>query len=258
MSNDPPWLHVGSDVRVELSTLQDFADSVGALHTAFNSSVTEGIQPMFMAAVAVPFAGGGLAEGTGFGQSHLRCAMAIQQLLMEAQMGLGNLSRVARAVAAEYGAADAFSAATLEAVTAAFEPVPLATGDQEPLSAAELQEMQDRAENDFAGMVDGQRDGTGGSDAPPMGDGIPGEENVHSTEPTVIAEGEPGQYVIPGDSDGVAANPSPLPGQNSLTSPPLWQPPFPPDDFVPDLLESIDEPIPGPGRYYPGPPFGER
>jgi hypothetical protein len=122
MSGDPgvQVVPVGTSVEVEIATLSDLGNMLLREADGFTMGAAGVLFPM--AGTNPNFAGNGLVEGATFASAHETVRMSLTELLNDVVQGLTTLGNAALAISAEYGDADAFGAATVASVRAAFTP----------------------------------------------------------------------------------------------------------------------------------------
>jgi len=134
--------------------------------------------------------------------------MALNMFLTEAGMGLQALTDAATAIADQYAGTDAFSAATLDAVTQAFAAP---TNEQlEQILAEDDPRREVLAGEEFDDLTEHER----ADPSQPLGNGT-GDNRPRQDQ--VLGAGTTGEYVVDADDDDVAVR---QPGHHIVASEP--------------------------------------
>jgi hypothetical protein len=191
-----------SPITVDISGLDDFAKLMaGESKDQFAANMQQGIVPML--SVAAPFGGGGLKEGAFYRQIHDEARKAIGGLLSDVSNGLQSLGLAATSIYYEYYTGDTLGKSTVDDVFNAFYPPP---------GMQTLQQKQQEADKTDPGSTTTT---TSTQPPPPHGPGHMHDPDDNAPDygfgsdySTTIADGKPGQYVIPGDSDHMGDAPA--------------------------------------------------
>jgi hypothetical protein len=203
-----PWLHDDASIEVDVDSLADFAARVeGEASKNVQPSFNEGVMPAM--GVMPMFGGGGLKEGQFYGTLYSRQLTALQMMFQDLTLGFQSLSMAARSIGNEYSSGDAMSSATVSDVFNMFYP---ASDDPRSLQAllAEAERKADEAGQGGNGTANSGPDNpaNAGPDNPAgSGDGSEPPSSASENGPQVIAEGKPGELVIPADNEGMADTP---------------------------------------------------
>jgi len=191
----PAWLADDASIKVDINGLDDFATRIqGEMEKNFTPSIEAGIKPMMAEAARAPFGEGGLREGQAFKSAHNLNLQAVGQLLGDVSKSLQAIHLAAAAIAREYGGADALSKATFDDVMDVFTAMP-AGGSESAANAPEGQVTPD--------LEAAARENVPGAEGPPA-DVVGGDAGVaRPPHGDVIAAGQPGEYHISGDNEGV-------------------------------------------------------
>ena len=194
---DDRWL-AGSngDVKYEVGSLAEFSERMSERLKDFQESMTGGVLPMAQAAMP----GSQLAESELFARAHRTQIEASRKMVQDTLKGLMALQIGAQSVENQYQTGDALNAATNNSVMDTFHPF----------------DSKYRTLDDIANQQAGQNGQNGQPGATPTeadqqaadqhGDPHHQEDGGGGTtiqDGTVISGGDPGEYVVPADDEGV-------------------------------------------------------
>jgi hypothetical protein len=198
---DDRWLAGGNgDIRYEVGSLAEFAERMRDRLKDFQDSMTNGVMPMAQAAMP----GSQLAESELFARAHRTQIEASRKMVKDTIMGLMALQVGSQSVENQYQTGDALNAATNNSVMDTFHPfdsqyqtLSQITNEQGGQNGQNGQPGQPGAaptqhDHDVAAQHDPDQTHGGGND---------GNHTVHDGQ--VIAGGDPGEYVIPADDEGM-------------------------------------------------------
>jgi hypothetical protein len=199
-----PWQPVDqSPIKVDISGLQDFVKLLNdELKNDFTVNMNQGVKPMLQVVPGL----GRLNESAFFQQAHALARVAIIGLLRDVPIGLEALSSAATSIYYEYAGGDNLSAAQVDDVNNAFSPPP----------GTMTLRQKFKLDDDGTSQDPGQDQDPGQPATPPPASGQDdgSSKPFNPDDPQVVAPNQPGQYVIPGDSDHM----------NDTPADPLWPP----------------------------------
>lgn len=191
---DDGWLAGSGDIKYEVGSLAEFSQRMSERLQDFQNSMQNGVLPMGQAAMP----GSQLAESALFARAHRTQLEASQKFVKDVLTGLMTLQVGSQSVENQYQTGDALNAATNDAVMDTFTPI----NSQYPTLAEMAEQNGGQNGQDGAGtpanptQADHQAAAEHGG-----GDTGDGGSTIHDGQ--VISEGKPGEYVVPGDNEGM-------------------------------------------------------